>query len=162
MQTIQVFPDVLVANQGRHGQKLVIYGGPEKGNNYMCSEGAQHQQKPNLGCVRLLTVKAFKRADTWAPFSNPTYNHAPPTPPLFGSPISRSFHKLDEETHISQPVSWPHFIHLLALEDKICYIPLTQQLCNIPENLNPWLHDCGNLKYCNMSYLHKSFVTEMT
>jgi len=153
---------MLVANEGRHGQKLVICGSPEKGHNYMCSEGAQHQQETNLGCKWLSTVKALKRADTWPLFSNPTYNHVPTTPPLFGLPTSPSLHKLDEVTHISQPVSWPHFIHLSALEDKKCHIPLTQQLCHIPENLNSWLHYCGNLEYCNMSYLHKSFVTEMT
>lgn len=55
---------------------------------------------------------------TLGPFSA-TQHTTMPYPHLpFGSPISPSLHKLDEETHISQPVSWPHFIHLSALEDK--------------------------------------------
>jgi len=99
---------------------------------------------------------------TLGPFSATPHTTMPHPRLPFGSSISPSLHTLDEKTHISQPVSWPHFIHSSALEDKKCHIPLTQQLSHIPENLNPWLHYCGNLEYCNMSYLHKSFLTEMT
>jgi hypothetical protein len=62
MHMIQVFPDVLLANQRSHGQELVICGSPEQGHNYMCSKDAQHQQETDLGFMWLATGKVLKRA----------------------------------------------------------------------------------------------------
>jgi hypothetical protein len=96
---------------GDTSRNWVICGSPEKGHNYMCSEGAQHQQETNLGSMWLSTVKSLKRAETWPLYSTPTHNHVPTTPPLVGTPILPSLHRLDEENYITQPASWPHFIN---------------------------------------------------